>query len=92
MLDAAMMVNGKGVALEVDGPSSFAMGGTVAPAGQAANKDVEPAERMPLGKTLLKRNLVEAQGWRVVSVPYWEWESLSTDENRDRYLGDRLDL
>lgn len=30
-----------------------------------------------LGRTVLKHRQIEAKGWRVVSVPWWEWESLS---------------
>ena len=30
-----------------------------------------------LGRTVLKHRQIEANGWRVVAVPWWEWELLS---------------
>eukprot|EP00666_Eupelagonemidae_sp_cell4sb_P013749 gene13749-biopygen23710 len=28
---------------------------------------------VPLGATLLRRRLLEARGWRVVPIPYFDW-------------------
>ena len=48
------------------------------------------ADRSPAGKTRLRRRLLEARGLRVVSVPYFEWSPLATDDAKDAYLGGRL--
>ena len=32
------------------------------------------ARRKPTGATLLKRRQLKHLGWRLVSVPYWEWD------------------
>ena len=50
------------VAVEVDGPSHF-----LGPDGRGP----------PNGQTLLKRRLLRAAGWRLVSVPFYEWDDLS---------------
>jgi len=69
------------IAVEVDGPSHFAGG----------------AEgRYPTGATLLKRRQLQHLGWRLVSVPYWEWDALRhadrSTQHRQRfeYLGSSL--
>jgi hypothetical protein len=35
---------------------------------------------------VLRNRLLEAQGFTVVSVPWFEWEALSTDRQRGAYL------
>ncbi|CAL8470056.1 g9598 [Coccomyxa elongata] len=40
----------------------------------------------PLGPTLLKRRLLAARGWEVVAVPYFHWNKLQTDYERQLYL------
>ena len=40
----------------------------------------------PLGPTLLKRQLLAARGWEVVSVPYFHWSELHTDYERQLYI------
>ena len=52
------------VAVEVDGPSHFLL-----PDSRGVRK--------PNGPTLLKRRLLAAAGWRVISVPFYEWDGLS---------------
>lgn len=66
------------VALEFDGPSHFCSN--------------DP--RRPLGHTLLKRRLLAARGFHVVSVPYFDWDAIpfwSTME-RQRYLQRKLQI
>ena len=59
-----MEVNGKKVAIEVDGPSHF-------------------IGRKPTGSTMLKRRqIANAEGIPLVSVPYWEWGELGQDHNK----------
>ena len=48
------------------------------------------ADRSPTGKTRLRRRLLEARGLRVVSVPYFEWDPLTTDGAKDAYLAGLL--
>jgi len=61
------------VAIEVDGPSHFLL-----PDGRGARK--------PNGPTLLKRRLLAAAGWRVISVPFYEWNGFATAKERQTYL------
>ena len=58
------------IAIEVDGPSHFLL----------------PDKRKPNGSTLLKRRLLTAAGWRVINVPFYEWEGQKTDGERHAYL------
>jgi len=46
----------------------------------------------PMGKKLLKRRLLEADGWKVIDISSHEWELLHTREARRRYLQRRLEL
>lgn len=47
--------------------------------------------RVPMGATRLKRRLMGAAGWRIASVPFWEWDALKGDEAaEDAYLKDAL--
>ncbi|EOD25641.1 hypothetical protein EMIHUDRAFT_237418 [Emiliania huxleyi CCMP1516] len=61
------------VAVEVDGPSHFLL-----PDGRGVRK--------PNGSTLLKRRLLAAAGWRVISVPFYEWDGFATAKERQTYL------
>jgi len=38
--------------------------------------------REPTGATALKRRQLKHFGWRLVSVPYWEWNELDDPENK----------
>ena len=42
--------------------------------------------RRPNGATLLKRRLLRRVGWRVVSVPYWEWDACAGPAEQAAYL------
>jgi len=64
-------------AVEVDGPSHFLL------------LD-RRGERAPNGSTWLKRRLLASAGWRVVAVPYYEWDALVGAEAQQRYLCDAL--
>ena len=41
------------------------------------------ATRMPTGATTLKRRQLRAFGWRLLSVPYWEWSALKNARNNE---------
>ena len=59
------------MALEVDGPSHYLL-----PGGRETN-----------GSTLLKRRVLSMLGYKVMSVPYWEWNGLKDHVAKDAYLG-----
>ena len=61
------------IAIEVDGPSHFLL-----PDGRGVRK--------PNGPTLLKRRLLAAAGWRVISVPFYRWNGFATAKERQTYL------
>ena len=42
--------------------------------------------RKPNGPTLLKRRLLAAAGWRVISVPFYEWNGFATANGQQTYL------
>ena len=48
-------------------------------------------ERVPNGGMLLRNRLLEARGFRVISVPFFEWNALGTDKNKQEYLLRLLD-
>ena len=48
--------------------------------------------REPNSATLLKRRQLRHLGWRLVSVPYWEWDEVDASSQRaEEYLTSRLD-
>ena len=57
--------------VEVDGPTHFVQGHD---------------EYLPSGSTVLKRRQLEAMGYRVVSVPFWEWARLQRSDEQMAYL------
>jgi RAP domain len=60
-LDAVIVYRGNRIGVEVDGPSHF----------------VGPLLRSPNGSTVLKhRQLRTLGGWKLVSIPYWEWDEI----------------
>ena len=61
------------VGVEVDGPSHFLL-------------PDDRGVRKPKGQTLLKRRLLAAAGWRVISVPFYEWDGFATAKERQTYL------
>jgi hypothetical protein len=44
----------------------------------------------PLGHTRLRSRLLSAMGWRVVSIPFFEWARLHRTEQRDAYVERRV--
>ena len=38
------------------------------------------------GATGLKRRVLRLLGYRVVSIPYWEWDGLNGKEQKEGYL------
>ena len=62
------------VAVEVDGPAHFVHG---------------PEGLTECGRTLMKRRQLAAFGYRVVPVPFWEWDSLRSESEKRAYLQQR---
>jgi hypothetical protein len=89
------------VALEVDGPSHFthqfqaACASSSVPSSEGAEARLGDV-KYPCGGTAMKRRHLARVGYAVVSVPYWEWDSLNDDderaqrEARQRYLFRKL--
>jgi hypothetical protein len=69
---AAAAVGRGGCILEVDGPKHYLAG----PGGR----------RRPNGAAALKRRLLARAGWRVITVPYWEWDACPGEPARQAYL------
>jgi very-short-patch-repair endonuclease len=44
----------------------------------------------PLGHTRLRDRLLSAMGWRVLSIPFFEWDRLHQPEHMDAYVKERL--
>ena len=44
----------------------------------------------PLGHTRLRDRLLSAMGWRVVSIPFFEWDRLQRTQERDAYVERRV--
>lgn len=69
------------LAIEVDGPSHYCRN---APASSSSAQ--QESEPLPLGSTLLKRRLLEQQGWAVVSVNAAQWEALRGGDAKRWFL------
>ena len=76
-IDAIVKVNGKTIGIEADGPSHFI--------GRSKSTS---------GSTILKRRQVSSiDGIELVSVPYWNWDTLGNDEvKKQEYLRHLLSL
>ena len=42
--------------------------------------------RTPTGATAIKRRQLRAAGWKVLPVPYWEWDTLRSMAAKRQYL------
>jgi|GEM_PF-6718963 len=67
-----IVLNEHKIAIEADGPTHFA-------------RD-ERGKSFPTGKTLFKKNLIQSAGYRVISIPYWEWSKQRNNQQRCKYL------
>jgi len=76
-IDAVVEVNGKQIAVEVDGPSHF----------------IGRSRELTGSTILKHRQVATLDGMTVVSVPYWEWDELKKDsKKKEKYLHSLLDL
>ena len=62
------------IAVECDGPSHF-------------EKNME---KSLTHKTILRNRGLERRGWRVLSIPYFEWQEATTNETHREYLEGKL--
>lgn len=62
-------------AVEVNGPTHYLAGGS----------------RVENGATALKRRILTGLGWRLLSVPFWEWDRGSDEAAQQQYVKDLLD-
>lgn len=69
----------KGVIIEVDGPSHFLRCGN-------GSEMVGKRSTKTKGESLLKDRLLEKQGYKVLHIPYYEWDELTTPETKKNYL------
>lgn len=46
----------------------------------------------PNGATTFKTRLLEVRGWRVIHIPYFEWDELRTRNDKKAYLRQKLGL
>ena len=74
---AITLPSGEKLAFEVDGPTHFL-------------HPLPSSEGRPSllynGNTLLRNRLLEARGWRLISIPAVEWDRLKAREARADYL------
>ena len=71
-IDLVVVWKGERVAIEFDGPSHFLMSDGV---------------RLANGATMLKHRQLRSLGWKLVAVPYWEWDEVRGSEaNKCKYL------
>ena len=88
------------IAIEVDGPSRFVMdlNSTL----DVVSKNSSEADALGVswnarnvamnGPTVLKHRMLEKLGWRVIHVPFWEWNALEgVDEAEEHYARHCLD-
>ena len=82
------------IAIEVDGPTHFVMNLEKALInkrhGSKRTKDVDGTckfDNMELnGSTILKHRMLEQLGWKVIHIPFWEWNALGGDRKKqDEY-------
>lgn len=76
-VDLAIVIPGiPPIAVEVDGPAHF-------------TRNCTPP--LPLGRTLLKHEVLRKLGWKVISVPFFVWDHLPVREEKAAYLRHHLE-
>jgi len=72
---AATTGSGMLLAVEADGPSHFRW---------------PDSDRGVLGSTLYRNRALAARGYTVISVPYYEWNSLGSKAAKQRWLAQQI--
>ena len=90
--DVADTLGALGLAMreEVRTPLGYRLDAVVVHAGCVVAVEVDgPTSvvgRKPTGATALKRRQLRAAGWKVLPVPYWEWDALRSFAAKRQYL------
>ena len=42
------------------------------------------------GKTVMRKKLLEARGWKVLSIPFFDWSARTSPVAKQQYLQDKL--
>ena len=75
---------------EVRTPLGYRLDAVVVHAGRVVAVEVDGPKsvvgRTPTGATAIKRRQLRAAGWKVLPVPYWEWDTLRSMAAKRQYL------
>ena len=75
---------------EVCTPQGYSLDAVVLHCGREVAIEVDgPSHflgRTPTGATALKRRQLQAAGWALLTVPYWEWDALGSKGAKQEYL------
>ena len=75
---------------EVRTPLGYRLDAVVVHAGSVVAVEVDGPKsvvgRTPTGATAIKRRQLRAAGWKVLPVPYWEWDTLRSMAAKRQYL------
>jgi hypothetical protein len=81
--------------VEVDGPGHFVRlidaSDATYPRDSVLQWSADRGENRVNGPTLLKHRLLTALGWDIIHIPYWEYQNLPNDEDKDAYCRNLLD-
>jgi hypothetical protein len=78
------------IAIEVDGPSHFMLCIDSDSLFQSAKLNKIQNEYQANGATMLKRRLLTLMGWKVLNIPYWEYNSVEGNNTREVQYCQRL--
>ncbi len=69
-------INANKIAIEIDGPSHYTRNSS--------------EKRHLLGRNRLKENILLANDWNLIRIPYFVWDSKTTESDRKEYLSSLL--
>ena len=80
----------KRLGVEVDGPGHFvrlidAKESSCTHSNSNRDQFADRGENRVNGPTLLKHRLLTALGWNIIHIPYWEYQYLSDDTEKEEY-------
>jgi hypothetical protein len=77
-LDIAYEQRGKKYAIVIDGPENY-----------FPKEDKESKPMLNLA-TQIRNQLLEKAGWKIISIPFYEWSELKTDKEQQQYLREKI--